>query len=109
MASGDRPARAHRRHGLVGPLWLRQPGPVPIQPSELSGPPTCEHHRLLLNVKLNTVRPFESFSKLFLFLEIIPNFKNLYKLVGMFKNYKINFVWIFFKPLFTVGLTKLKN
>jgi hypothetical protein len=45
---GDRPERAPsapRRHGLAGPQWSWQPGPVPIRPSELSGPPTHEHRR----------------------------------------------------------------
>jgi hypothetical protein len=45
---GDRPAHAPsapRRHGLAGPPWSWQPGPVPIRPSELSGPPAREHHR----------------------------------------------------------------
>jgi hypothetical protein len=45
---GDRPERAPsalRRNGLAGPQWSWQPGPVPIWPSELSGPPTREHHR----------------------------------------------------------------
>jgi hypothetical protein len=45
---GDRPERAPsapRQHGLAGPQWSWQPGSVPIQPSELSGPPTREHRR----------------------------------------------------------------
>jgi hypothetical protein len=38
-------ARRAGRHGLAGPPWSWQPGPVLIWPSELSGPPTREHHR----------------------------------------------------------------
>jgi hypothetical protein len=44
--SGDRPERtpsAPRRHGLAGPHWSWQSGPVPIWPSELSGLPKREH------------------------------------------------------------------
>jgi hypothetical protein len=43
--TASRAPSASRRHGLAGPPWSWQPGPVPIRPGELSGPPTREHHR----------------------------------------------------------------
>jgi hypothetical protein len=41
----ERAPSAPRRHGLAGSQWSWQLSPVPIQPSELSGPPTREHRR----------------------------------------------------------------
>jgi hypothetical protein len=107
---GDRPEctpSVPLRHGLAGPQWSWQLGPMPIQPSELSRPSTREPHRPWAECEAQycvTVRIF------FQFILIPRNCFKIQKFVetcSNVQNLQNKFCMNPLEPLFIVGLTKL--
>jgi hypothetical protein len=87
-SAGARSAR--RAAEPVGLSWLL--GHVAGRRATARGPASPASRGPWADLRPNTMRRFKIIFQLFLILEIVSNFQNSYKLVGVSKKYKINFV-----------------